>query len=240
MIRLTLVELRKLADTRAGLWLLILVGLGSAGTAAIMLGWSPDEELRFADFFGFGLLPPTVLLPVLGILSMTGEWSQRTALTTFALVPARWRVITAKVAAGVLISAAATAATMLLSAAANLIGTATGGDGSWHIDSSLLWQGLLTEVLFVLMGMGFGAALLSSPLAIVAYFALPTLWGILAETIRPLRAAGRWLNVGITSEPLSVPSMTASQYGHLAVSALAWIALPLALGVWRMSRKEVS
>ncbi|GAA2637180.1 ABC transporter permease [Paractinoplanes durhamensis] len=240
MIRLTVVELRKLSDTRAGLWLLILIGLGTAGTAAIQLGWSPDEELRFADFFAFGLLPPTVLLPVLGILSMTGEWSQRTALTTFALTPARLRVIAAKVAAGVLVSAAATAATLLLSAAANLIGAATGGDGGWHLAGTLIWQGLLTELLFVLMGMGFGALLLSSPLAIVAYFSLPTLWGILAETIRPLRAAGRWLNVGVTSEPLSSPHMTAGQYGHLAVSALAWIALPLLLGGWRMFRKEVS
>ncbi|GIM88439.1 ABC transporter permease [Paractinoplanes toevensis] len=239
-MRLTVVELRKLADTRAGLWLLLLIGLGSVGTAAILLGWAPDEELRFADFFAFGLLPPTVLLPILGILSMTGEWSQRTALTTFALVPARLRVIGAKVAAGVVVSVAATAATLLLSAAANLIGIAIGGDGGWHVEGSLIWQGLLTELLFVGMGMGFGALLLSSPLAIVAYFALPTLWGALSESIRALREVGNWLNIGITTEPLSVPSMSAGQYGRLAVSALVWVALPLLLGAWRMFRKEVS
>jgi ABC-2 type transport system permease protein len=239
-MRLTVVELRKLADTRAGLWLLLLIGLGSVGTAAILLGWAPDEELRFADFFAFGLLPPTVLLPVLGILSMTGEWSQRTALTTFALVPARLRVIGAKAAAGVVVSVAATAATLLLSAAANLIGIAIGGDGGWHLAGSLIWQGLLTELLFVGMGMGFGALLLSSPLAIVAFFALPTVWGALSDSIRVLREAGRWLNIGITTEPLSSPSMTAGQYGRLAVSALVWVVLPLVLGAWRMFRKEVS
>ena len=43
-------------------------------------------ELRWLN--RWHLVPPTVLLPVLGILSMTGEWSQRTALTTFTLVPA--------------------------------------------------------------------------------------------------------------------------------------------------------
>ena len=55
--RLTLVELRKLADTRAGLWLLIVIGLATVGTSAIMLGFSTDAEQTFEGFYGFGLLP---------------------------------------------------------------------------------------------------------------------------------------------------------------------------------------
>jgi hypothetical protein len=240
LTRLTVVELRKLADTRAGLWLLILIGLGAVGTAVILLGWAPDDELTFAGFFAFGLVPSAFLLPVLGILSMTGEWSQRTALTTFALVPARERVIAAKLAAGVLIALATTAATLLFSAAANLLGIALGGDGGWRADSSLIWQGALMEVVFVLVGMAFGALLLSSPLAIVAFFALPTLWSVLSESIRALRPAARWLDLGVTSGPLSEPSMTAGEYGRLAVSCLLWLALPLLLGSWRILRREVS
>ena len=38
----------------------------------------------------------SLILPVLGILLVTSEWSQRTGLTTFALVPQRERVIVAK------------------------------------------------------------------------------------------------------------------------------------------------
>lgn len=238
--RLTLVELRKLADTRAGLWLLVLIGLGVVGTAVILLGWAPDEELTFGGFFAFGLTSSAVLLPVLGILSMTGEWSQRTALTTFALVPERWRVVVAKLAAGVLIALAATVATAGLSAAANLLGIALGGDGGWRVEGSLLWQAALMEVLFVLMGMAFGALLLNSPLAIVAFFALPTLWSVLRESIRALRHVSAWLDLGVTSGPLSEPSMTSGQYARLAVSCLLWVALPLALGTWRILRREVS
>jgi len=238
--RLTVVELRKLADTRAGLWLLILIGLGVAGTAAILLGWAPGDEQTFGNFFAFGLTPSAVLLPVLGILSMTGEWSQRTALTTFALVPERWRVIAAKLAAGVLTALAATAATLLLSAAANLLGIALGGDGGWRLDGSLLWQSALMETLFVLMGMAFGALLLNSPLAIVAFFALPTLWSVLRESIHALRHVSAWLDLGVTSGPLSEPSMTAGEYARLAVSTLLWVALPLAAGSWRILRREVS
>ncbi len=38
-------------------------------------------------------------LPVIAILAVAGEWSQRSGLTTFALVPHRSRVITAKAVA---------------------------------------------------------------------------------------------------------------------------------------------
>ena len=240
LARLTTVELRKLADTRAGLSLLVVIGLGAVTTAAVLLGWAPREELTFTGFFSFGLLPSAVLLPVLGILSMTGEWSQRTALTTFTLAPARLRVMAAKVAAGVLVALAATVATLLLSAAANVLGIALGGDGGWRMAGSLYWQAALTEVLFVLMGMAFGALLQSSPLAIVAFFALPTLWSVLREAIHSVQRVTAWLDLGVTTEPLSSPSMTAGQWGRLAVSALLWIALPLALGLWRVLRREVA
>ncbi|GIE94997.1 ABC transporter permease [Paractinoplanes rishiriensis] len=236
MIRLIAVELRKLADTRAGFWLLLITGLGTAGTSAIMLGWAPDNELTFAGFFAFGLVPPTFLLPVVGILSMTGEWSQRTALTTFTLVPARGRVMAAKLAAGVLVAIATVAATALLAAAATLLG----GTGVWTIAGSLLWQALLLQILFVLMGMGFGALLMNSPLAISAFFLLPTIWAVLSESIRQLARAAEWLSLTLTTEALSEPSMTSGEYARLAAAAGVWIALPIVLGWWRVVRREVS
>jgi len=240
LTRLTLVELRKLGDTRAGMWLLILIGLTTVGTSAVMLGWSPDEELTLRGFFEFGLLPSAVLLPVLGILSMTSEWSQRTALTTFTLVPGRIRVVAAKLAAGLLIAIASTAATLALSAAANLLGGALGGDATWRLDGSLLWQGLLMQVIAVLMGMGFGAVLLNSPLAIVTYLVLPMLWTVLGGTIKALGTAAKWLDVNVTSAALAEPGMTGEEYGRLAVSCLVWVLLPLAAGTWRVLKREVS
>ncbi|MGK5681829.1 ABC transporter permease [Actinoplanes sp. URMC 104] len=238
--RLTLIELRKLADTRAGLWLLIVIGLATLGTSAIMLGWAPDEELTFEGFFAFGLVPSSVLLPVLGILSMTAEWSQRTALTTFTLVPARERVVVAKLLAGVLIAAASTAATLVLAAAANLLGTALGGDGGWDIAGSLIWQGLLLQVIFVLMGLGFGALLLNSAVAIVTFFALPMVWTVLGETIKALNTAAGWLDINRTTMAMSDPAMTGDEYARLGVSVAVWVLLPLLLGIWRVLRREVS
>jgi len=238
--RLTLVELRKLADTRAGLWLLIVIGLGAAGTAAIMLGFAPDAEQTFNQFFQFGLLPTSVLLPVLGILSMTSEWSQRTALATFTLVPARGRVIAAKLAAGALIAVAATAVTFGIAAAGNLLGIALGGDGNWSMSAALLGQAVLGQVVYVLMGLGFGALLMNSPLAIVTYFALPTLWSVLGEVIKGLRSVAGWLDLNATSLPLSEPGMTGDQWARFAVSAAVWVVVPVVLGTVRALRREVA
>jgi ABC-2 type transport system permease protein len=238
--RLTLVELRKLADTRAGFWLLVVIGLATLGTSAIILGWSADEDMTYAGFFAFGLLPSAVLLPVLGVLSVTSEWSQRTALSTFTLVPARGRVLLAKIAAGVLIAVAATAATAVLSAVANVIARAVGGDGSWHIDASLLWQGLVLQVVFVLMGIAFGALLMNTPLAIVLYFALPTVWTILGSMIRGLKTAAGWLDINVTTTPLSEPDMAAGEWARLGVSVALWVVLPLVAGAFRVLRREVT
>jgi ABC-2 type transport system permease protein len=240
MTRLSLVELRKLADTMAGFWLLVGIGLATVGTSVIILVWGNDEDQKFSAFFQFGLAPSAALLPVLGILSMTGEWSQRTALTTFTLSPARGRVIAAKLTAGVLIALATTVLTVAWSAVANLLARAFGGDGDWHIAASLLWQAGIMEVIYVLMGVAFGALLLNSPFAIVAYFALPTIWSMLDEQIKSLHRVSSWLDLATTADPLTHPHMAAGEFGRLGVSAAVWVLLPLILGSIRVMKREVS
>ena len=236
--RLTGVELRKLADTRAGFWLLAVIALGAAATAVIMLTAADAAERTFAGFFAFGLLPGSVLLPVLGILSMTGEWSQRTALTTFALVPARGRVIVAKLAAAVLIAVAATAVTGLIAAAGNAVAGALDGDGSWTLSAAVIGQGVLLQVIGVLMGSAFGALLLNSPLAILLYFAVPTLWTVLSEMVRWLNAAAGWLDINRTSLPLTDAALTGGEWARFATSVALWV--PLVAGTVRVLRREVA
>jgi ABC-type transport system involved in multi-copper enzyme maturation permease subunit len=240
MLRLVTVELRKLADTRAGLWLLIVIALASVATAAILLFAAPGEEQTFVGFFTFAQLPAGVLLPVLGILSMTGEWSQRTALTTFTLVPQRGRVITAKLISAVVIAVLATAATFAFGALANLIALAGDGAGTWTIGWRLILQCLALQVVFILMGSAFGALLMNTPLAIVIFFALPMVWSILGEAIRSLRTASGWLDINLTTMPLTEPAMTSGQWARLGVSAAVWVAVPLIAGTFRVLRREVS
>ncbi|MEV7624704.1 ABC transporter permease [Actinoplanes sp. NPDC089786] len=238
--RLIGVELRKLADTRAGMWLLIIIGLASVATGLIQLFATPDDSQTFAAYFGFAQLPAGILLPVLGILSMTSEWSQRTALTTFTLVPQRGRVLAAKLLAAAAIAVVAAACTVAFAAVFNLIGSGLGGDGSWSIGWQVVAQCVLMQVLYVLMGSAFGALLMNTPVAIVGFFALPMVWTILGSVITSLQKASAWLDINTTTGPLTEHALTGGEWSRLGVSAAVWVLVPLVAGAFRMLRREVS
>ena len=240
LTRLIPVEMRKLADTRSGMWLLIVIALASVATGLILLLAAPDEEQTFSGFFTFAQLPAGILLPVLGILSMTSEWTQRTALTTFTLVPQRGRVIVAKLAAAVVIAVLAALSAFAFAAVFNLIAGPAGGDASWSITWQLVLQCVALQVLYVLMGSAFGALLMNSPVAIVTFFALPMVWTILGETVKSLKTAAGWLDINLTTVPLTAGTMTAGEWGRLGVSVAVWVLLPLILGTVRVLKREVA
>jgi hypothetical protein len=96
LARLTRVELRKMFDTRSGFWLMAsLLITALLATAGVIL-WAPDSDLTYTTFVSAIRFPMAVILPLIAILSITSEWSQRSGLTTFTLVPHRSRVIGAK------------------------------------------------------------------------------------------------------------------------------------------------
>ena len=103
--RLTLVELRKMVDTRAGFWLQLAVAAAHARRAVLFCIFAETEDLIFRDAFALAILPGAILLPIIGILLVSSEWSQRTALITFTLVPKRMRVMSAKIAASLVLGA---------------------------------------------------------------------------------------------------------------------------------------
>ncbi|HEY6891212.1 MAG TPA: hypothetical protein VI300_25630, partial [Solirubrobacter sp.] len=84
--RLTLVELRKMVDTRAGFWLQLLTGGVTLAVVALFCIFGETKDLVFRDMFALAITPASILLPIVGILLVSSEWSQRTALITFTLV----------------------------------------------------------------------------------------------------------------------------------------------------------
>src|SRR5437764_5130021 len=142
--RLVLVELRKAVDTRAGRWLLVLIALVAVAGAVIVAVTGETGERNLTHVLGDTSQMVSVLLPVLGILLVTSEWSQRTALTTFTLVPRRERIIAAKAAAGVLLAAAATVVCLIVSAAvlvaADLSRSGLRSDAALTIGYALVFQ----------------------------------------------------------------------------------------------------
>ena len=100
--RLVAVELRKMVDTRAGFWLQVAMVALTVVVVIVRLLVGDAAHHTFQSVLDAGLQPAAILLPVLGILLVTSEWSQRTGLITFTLVPVRSRVLSAKLIASLL------------------------------------------------------------------------------------------------------------------------------------------
>ena len=231
--RLTLVELRKMVDTRAGFWLQLIVAVLTLVAIVLVCAFAPTDELLFRDLFALAITPASVLLPIIGILLVSSEWSQRTALITFTLVPQRMRLMGAKVAAGVGLSLVAAVLAFAVAVVANL---AVGDE--WTMGPAVFGQIVLLVVVSILGGIAFGAAFLSSAPAIVLYFALPLAWSALGF-ISWLNDAAEWLDTARTTEPFTEGVATATQWAQLGTSLALWLALPLAIGLWRVARGEI-
>jgi ABC-2 type transport system permease protein len=102
--QLTRVELRKMYDTRAGFWLLLAGVLLAALTAALTALTGHAQDHTLSNVLNNTTQAINVLVPIVGILLVTSEWSQRTAQITFTLVPQRGRVLAAKLCASVVLA----------------------------------------------------------------------------------------------------------------------------------------
>jgi hypothetical protein len=238
MSRLVGVELRKLRDTRAGLWLLVSIVAITALVITVFLFTAREKDLTFLHFMGVTATPQAFLLPVLGILLVTSEWSQRTALVTFTLEPVRGRVLVAKVIAAVVAGLTAIAIAMAVAAVATLLG---GNEDAWvGMGADDVAKFALLQVSGILQGLAFGLVLLNSAAAIVLYFVLPSVFTIVSGLVKGMQDVRPWIDLGTSQQPLfSGTNLTGEQWAQLAVSTLLWVALPFLVGTWRVLRAEV-
>lgn len=234
------VELRKMLDTRAGRWLMIVMSSLSLVVAASLAVWGTSEELTFATFVSMMTMPLVMLLPIVGIMAATQEWSQRTGLVTFTLDPRRGRVVAAKVVSAVLLGLGVVAISALVAAAVHA-GVVTLGDapGDWSMPAAAMAGIVLTLVMYVVQGVGFGLAFLNTPVAIVSSLVLPTVWSIALTLVPRFSSAAEWLDLSRVTEPLILGQMSGEHWAHLATSAVVWIGVPIAIGTWRVMKGEV-
>ncbi|HTF11138.1 MAG TPA: ABC transporter permease [Asanoa sp.] len=242
MVRLTGVELRKMADTRAGLWLMVITALISVAVVAIQLFAAEPSAQTFKNMFQTTLFPTAILLPVLGILSVTSEWTQRTALTTFALTPQRQRIAGAKFLAAAVLGILAVLPGLAVAAIGNVIaGSMDSAAGSWSFSGILLGYAVLFSVINILFGIGFGMLFMNSAVAIVLYFVVPTIWSVLTQLVSGLKSTADWLDLSVTSTPLfDDAALSGGEWAKLAASVGLWVVLPTALGLARLLKREVS
>ena len=242
--RLAGVELRKIFDTRSGLWLAVSVAVVAVGSAALLVALESPESFSYQFFVHSVDYPVHLLMPMLGVLAVTSEWSQRGALTTFALVPRRGRVLAAKA----LPLAGVAVATMLLTFAcgvvATLVGAATGGvDAVWDMSLDEHLRMLAFSLLSMAVGFVAGVVLRSSPAALVTYLlfvlVVPSLSSALAASLDWYRDAGPWVELTSAQYELYGDVMTAEQWAQLGTASLLWLVLPFVLGVRRLLRVEI-
>jgi ABC-2 type transport system permease protein len=236
--RLTAVELRKMVDTRAGFWLLLgIFGLTVAGLVTAYFTGSADDH-TFKNMFVLAAAPSAILLPIVGILLVSSEWTQRTTLITFALVPHRARVLAAKVIAGAVLASLA----LLIAVGLGALGTAIAQpevNGTWSLSPEFLGQVALYATASMLMGVGFGVMLLSSPLAIVLYLLMPI--GASAIGAIPwFDGIVPWLDWWNSVSVLADKPLDATEWARAGTTLAMWMMLPLLIGLWRITRSEIT
>ena len=236
--RLVAVELRKMLNTRAGFWLQIATVAITvvAVIARSVVGDAADHT--FASVLDVGVKPAAFLLPVVGILLVTSEWSQRTGIITFALVPVRSRVLGAKLIASVVLALATLAMSVAVVAAGVLVAS-PGVDGTWSDLAPLIGQSAVYLTTGMVTGVAFGAILLASAPAIVALYALPVTWTAVAS-LSFFADAAPWLDTRLALGPMPQEIMSATQWAHAGTALAIWMLLPLLIGTWRITRREVS
>jgi ABC-2 type transport system permease protein len=244
--RLVKVELRKMVDTSAGFWVLVATAVVTALVMIIQIavGATQDMGLTYRSFASGASIPMGIFLPVLGIMSVTSEWGQRTALTTFTMTPNRARLIAAKFANTLILAVAAVVIGLGLGAVATVLSSLFAGtDAGWDLGLGDAAMFMLLHVLGLATGFAFGALLLNTAGAIVTYFVysfvLPGLFELGAQLIGWFGDIRPWIDFGNAQGPLMEGGINGEQWAQLAVSSLLWFFLPLALGLRRVLRAEV-
>lgn len=240
--RLVRLELRKAVDTVTGRWLLVAMGLLVVG--ALVLGTlfpAGEGTAGLQWLLTNALLPVSLLLPVLGVLLLSGEFSTRSVLTTFALVPSRGRVVLAKTVAALLLALAATVLTGALAAGAAGLLQLTGGDPAWSMEPEVAVQLLVSQLVYVLVGVGFGLLCQSTPLAVVSYLVVPTLMTPVVLLVPALQEVGPWVDLGTGTAPLMMAGvLEGEQWAQVASVTAVWAGLPAVLGWLRLRRREIA
>jgi hypothetical protein len=242
--RLVGVELRKSFDTRSGRWLLASLGLAAVLTTGAIIAWAPTDQLSYGEFTLAIGVPMTIILPIIAVLSVTSEWSQRSGLATFTLVPQRGRVLVAKAIAAVLVTVPATAAAFGVGALGNLSGAALAGvDPVWNQAWVDVGYFALGQTLLLLTGFVLGALIRNSSAAIVAYmlygFVVPGLLAFLAYNQEWFADARPWVDAKYNQDALLRGALAGDGWSHLAVTSLLWLVVPMVFAAVKVLRSEV-
>ncbi|TIC81577.1 hypothetical protein [Nocardioides sp. GY 10127] len=250
--RLVSVEWRKMTDTRAGFWLMLVTGLlllAAIGITELVVQLN-DLAIGFNGWVQVMVTPLTLLLPVFPIIAVTSEWGQRTGLVTFTLEPHRLRVVLAKLVAVVIFAVAIIAVSMGLAVLANVVNASFSGyDTLWNLEAHQLVWIIVQLLAYFLMAFGLALVTLSSPGGIAFFYVVALLLPVVVYSI--LMALLSWapdvipyfdMNYSMTPYQAATgdPTLLVLDKNPVAVvtSVLLWVVAPFVLGLRRVLRSE--
>ncbi|HEX6597018.1 MAG TPA: ABC transporter permease [Acidimicrobiales bacterium] len=237
MRQLIRAELLKLRSTRGAFWILIglpvavvlpiLISIDSAGRES---GNFPLETVEGVRNVLSAASAGGMLVLILGIMAMTGEYRHRTVSETFLLTPARGKVVAAKLATYAIVGFAVAMAAGALTLAIALPWLA---QQDAHVrlleDVGMVMAGATAAtVLYGTLGVAVGALVRNQAAALV----VALLWTMLFEglLVGLVPALGRWLPGGAASA-LSLATIRAGDLLPMWAAALVLAAYAAGLAM---------
>lgn len=240
--RLLRVEWRKTLDTPAARWLLVVTAAATVVSLAIAVvltrnGLTPVtayDDVPVAAYlsamsFGVGLL-----LPVVPLLSITSEWSMRTATVTFTQEPRRLRVLAAKTLCGLLLGAVAAVLCAVTAVGVEL----AHGTPAAAVDGRIVIGFMITVMLGVMMGIAYAAALQSTPAAVIAIISPSLVLGLLAQA-GALGGVRDWIDINQALGWI-LEARWDGRLSEITTVFVVWMVVPLAIGTARWIRRPVT
>jgi len=244
-------ELRKLTTTRLWLWMLVL-GLAMTGaTTSAAIGFAEPGPLSLETAAGqrtvFAQAAATlVVVGILGIVAVTGEFTHQTATPTFLATPRRGQVVAAKLltyaAAGLAYAAACTSVLLAVALpwlAAKHVDVVLSG-----ADLARTLGGVALEVaLYAVLGIGVGCLLRNQIAAIVGFVVYIFVVGPILSGVPATSEVAQYLpyQAGNALGRLT-SSIDAAMLGQVAggLVLLAWALGLAALGTRVAVRRDVT
>lgn len=232
------VEARKLFDTRGAWGLTALAAFLAGGMAGGRL-LAADAPVEVSELYSMASIGPSSITMAMAALLVAAEFTTGTAATTFALEPRRGRVVGAKALVVVGLAVVASLLCLLAAVLVGLVGPSlTGHAVVWDgeaIAAAVPW--LTATFAFVALA-AFGLALLvrNAVAPIVVLLVWPTLTALVASSSETGQAVVAHVDA---QAPLQILSSGVDAAVSVLVSTLVWIAVPTALGFWRLLRNDL-
>ena len=232
--RLVRVEWSKATDTRAARWLLPLVALMTVGIMLVPIVSPTTFDQTYNSYLRVASHGLNVLLPVVAILLFTGEWSQRSVMTTFTQEPRRIRVVNAKLAVSIVLGIGGALVGGAVAAAGIALASASGRALEANLSVGAIASYALFVLLNVLAAVALGALLQNSAAAIATSVALPATVALLGTASTLLD----WIDMA-TAWKWMMENDWGGHVPQISFSIVFWVVAPLAAGVVRTLRRDV-